>query len=1396
LKLVGIAAVLLGIVGAVSQPVSVGVARIDITPSYPVRLNGFGFRRAESEGVRQQIWAKSLAIGDDASDGGPLVLIAVDGLGIPDRLTRQLASQLAADHVRPERLAVVATHTHTAPMINHVSPTLFGAAIPPEHQAHIDRYSDELADKLLQVARQALRDRRPARLSWGVGRFGLAANRRTPGGPVDHELPLLAVYDTSDQLRALWVSYACHCVTLSDNLISGDWAGFAQSEIERLNPGCTALVSIGCGADANPNSGVTGNRGDVAQSQGAEMAAEVLRLLKTRLIPLAGPIVAQHRRITLPLAPLPTRQQWQELAAREGAVGFHAQTQLARLDRGESLLTEIDYPMQTWAFGDSLAMVFLPGEVVVDYSLRLKRELDGRRLWINAYANHCPGYVPSERILREGGYEGGGAMIYYDIPAPYAPGLEQQIVDQVRQQVGPAFSKPDQGLGTHGVQPRTAEESLALIQVRPELEVQLVAAEPLVTSPVAIAFGTGGELWVAEMFDYPNGIDGQFGAGGRVKLLHDHDGDGRYDAATVFLDSIPFPTGVTAWRDGVLVCAAPNILIARDTDGDGRADQVHELFSGFGTDNYQGRVNSLEYGLDGWLYGSCGLFGGNITTLYGQQLSLGDRDFRILPDQAVMEPATGRTQQGRVRDDWGAWFGCDNSTLLYHYPLADHYVRRNPHFSGASSAVYVLADADAGKVFPRSEPVLFELSGPPGRVTAGCGLGIYRDDYLGSEFQGNSFTCEPVNNLVTRRLLTKRGSSFEARRAGEEAAGEFLASSDPWFRPVQVRTGPDGALWVVDMYRYVIEHPRWIPAGSLAQLDVRAGASRGRIYRVVRRDLPPRVPVALRELSVAQCVAALDSPNGTQRDLASQQIMWMDDAEQATAVEPLVAMCTQTARPVARLHALILLDQLNALPQRKLTAALRDPDAGVRQHAVRIAERYCSAAPEVLDVVLGMDHDPDPHVRLQLACSLGAMRDPRAAAALAGLLRRAPDNTFVGAVVSSLTPDNITDVVRAALEVAPASNDSVGLSPEVLGAQAAALASPQAVQSVVEFVQRGLTAGECLSSLKWLEQLLIGLQASGDRRDGADVDDWLPTLAAQIERCRELAGDDAADVTTRTAAVHVLGCAPKQKQELREQNVSVLISLLSPQAPLPLQEACVAALEQIGGDDIADRLLQQRSQLTPALQSQIIDVLLRRGEWTDRLEQQLRTGGLRPTELSLAQQNQLLQLIRDETRERVAELLQIQASQDRQAVIALFAQAVAAPGDAPRGRQVFVEKCASCHRVSGLGRVVGPDISSYATKPADALLIAVLDPNQAIDPRYLQYVAETSDGRVLNGIITDETATGVVLTDAQGKATSLLRRELERLHSQGTSLMPEGMERELSPMAMADLVAFLKSIPQ
>ena len=474
------------------QVYQVGVAKVDITPSYPIRLSGYAVRKTESQGVTQKLWAKALAIGSDKE--GPAILLTVDNTGVPAHVRNEVARRLQQKKkIQPDRVALCSTHTHSAPCLAGNLPTLFGEPMPPEHLAHVERYTRELVDALEQVALAALKDRHAARLSWGQTQAGFAANRRTPGGPVDHDLPVLVATDKKGKLRAVLANYACHCTTLvgDQNQICGDWAGYAQEYLERDHPGAVVLVAIGCGADANPQP-----RGavELAKQHGAEIATNVNRLLDaqergrvtlrtesgaedartpdasrgrrsqeprasvwsargfsaapaggqierhlTNLTSLRGGLVCQAKQIELAFDTLPTRAEWEERARETNYTGYHGRRTLAKLDRGETLPTTLPYFVQTWTIGDTLAMVFLPGEVVVDFSLRLKREFDHGRLWVNAYANDVPCYIPSRRIWQEGGYEGGGAMIFYGQPTRLAADTEDRIVNAVHELMPKVF---------------------------------------------------------------------------------------------------------------------------------------------------------------------------------------------------------------------------------------------------------------------------------------------------------------------------------------------------------------------------------------------------------------------------------------------------------------------------------------------------------------------------------------------------------------------------------------------------------------------------------------------------------------------------------------------------------------------------------------------------------------------------------------------------------------------------------------------------------------------------------------------------------------------------------------------------------------------------------------------
>ncbi len=562
--------------------------------------------------------------------------------------------------------------------------------------------------------------------------------------------------------------------------------------------------------------------------------------------------------------------------------------------------------------------------------------------------------------------------------------------------------------------PLSPLESMRKIHLTPGYAVELVASEPLLLDPVAIDWSPDGKLWVVEMADYPLGTDGKGKPGGRVRVLEDTDGDGRPDKHTLFADGLSFPTGLLTWRDGVIITAAPDIVFLRDTDGDGKADSREVLVSGLMQGNQQLRANGLRWGLDGWVYCAAGGHhrghgsGNKIRSVRaGKDVAVGALDFRFKPDTGELEPESGPSQFGRNRDDWGHWFGTQNSRPLWHYVLADRYLRRNPHVAAPDPTRQVVVPLNP-KVWPVSAPEKrYHSFDNAGHFTSACAGMIYRDELLfGPNTPGanemHAFTCEPFHNLVQRNVVTQDGVTFAARRAIGEERSDFFASEDRWSRPVMTRTGPDGALWVVDMYRYMIEHPDWLPENGRDELlpHYRLGDDKGRLYRIFPVGKTPRTPLRLDKLNTAELVAALDSPNEWQRDKAHMMLLWRADK---TAIAPISGLAAESANPLARLHALWVLDGLGSLSPAAITRALGDSHPGIRENALRLAER--SSSTDAIAAAAKLVDDLDAKVRLQLACTLGEWTHPQAGEALGRLaVANHTDSFIVAAVMSSAVP--------------------------------------------------------------------------------------------------------------------------------------------------------------------------------------------------------------------------------------------------------------------------------------------------------------------------------------------------------------------------------------------------------
>ena len=1373
-----------------STQVYAGAAEIDITPDYPVRLNGFGGRRTESEGVRQRIFARALVIGQLNNWH---VLLAIDNLTAIHRtmaIGMDDGKYLVPDWVNS--LNVTASHTHTAPMLHGMCPTIFGLPIPNEHEKNIERYTAELAKKVGYVIGAAVNARKPATVEYALGSVPFAANRRTKGGPVDHDLPLLAVKSAKDgKLIALWTSYACHAVTLRDNKISGDWPGYAAEQVQRRHPGSICLLSIGCGADSNPSTTVVGAQEDAARDQGAQVADEVDRLLKTPMRPITASLTVKEANITLPLAKLPTKEEWEERAKRRDAIGFHARYMLEKLAKGETLTTEIKYPICTWTFGDQLAMVFLPGEVVVDYSHRLKDELDRSRLWINAYSNDSPGYVPSERILKEGGYEGGGAMTYYGIPGPYAPGLENKIVATVEGLLGPAYRSPVDSTKLGNTRPLSPQQSLATLQTHPDLEIELVAAEPLITSPVAIDWSLDGKLYVCEMCDYPSGIPGVEGPGGRVRVLTKSKPDGPYDRSEIFLDKIPFPTGITSYRKGLLVCAAPDILYAEDTKGAGKADVVKKLYSGFGTHNFQARVNSLEYGLDGWIYGSCGLFGGSILShKTGKTYPLGDRDFRIKLETGEIEAVQGRTQQGRTRDDWGNWFGCDNSNLAFHYPLEEQYLRRNPYLKPPPAAVLI---PEVNKVYPRSKNLLLhERTGPPGLVTSACGLGAYRDNLLGSAYQNNLFVCEPVNLLVHRMILEPKQSTFVGKRATNEQQSEFLTSTDPWFRAVQAKTGPDGALYIVDMHRFVIEHPQWIPFDERQKLDLRAGSTMGRIFRVKPKGKELRPIPRLDQMKPAELVAALDTPNGWVRDRIVDRIS-IADGPHAKDLRTLLLGDGAIEGRCSALLALVLGHELGPTDYLPFEVALKGPWQ-LRLQALRVGnphQTHWARFGKPLSEFSAQE-------RLAIAYSAAGHTHERLlkgnerwnAESYFPLLDAYGDDPYLCAALDSdLNWHLIWSRLSAHIET--------------FGKKEPSTVRLAAARRLLRYALRDSTAAPpadfstrllARDAAVWRSALLEDIQAELRKQNYPLAsffgDTGLRQFNEFMNAARSATTQSVSSERDRLAALSCLGYDAAH----RKDDLTLAEKLLAPQTPAAIQQGALALLARTDDNAVPIIIARVWAALTPSLRNEALDLLLSKPAWQKALVDEVEKGAIQASQFDASRRQRLVQSTSGELRSRAEKLFAGASRPDRAKLLDEYQDVLKLSSDRVHGRAVFTQRCSVCHKLGDVGHAVGPDLAGVVNKSPGYLLQEILDPNRQVDSRYFEYVALLKNGKLATGILASESSHSITLRAQEGKEQVLLRGDIDELKSSNKSLMPEGLEKDLSKQDLADVIAYVRDL--
>jgi putative membrane-bound dehydrogenase-like protein len=961
-------------------------------------------------------------------------------------------------------------------------------------------------------------------------------------------------------------------------------------------------------------------------------------------------------------------------------------------------------------------------------------------------------------------------------------------------------------------EPLSPRAEKATFAVPKGFRVELVACEPEVIDPVAMAFDERGRIFVAEMRGYPNaGVGTGFITSGRIKLLEDRDGDGFYETSTIWADNLRFPTGVMPWRGGLLVANAPDLMYLEDTKNAGKADRRRVLYTGFDVANIQQLLNSLQWGMDNWVHACAGGAGGTIRSAEKPDwpaVSLRGRGIRFRPDTpGSLEPTSGGGQYGLSPDEWGRWFTATNSQHLRHIILPDHYLWRNPSLAvgavtldipehGAACKVFRKSPFEAWRVerttrragsadarrFPSTELV------PGGYVTSACSPLVYTGGLFPAAYHGSVFVCDPANNVILRDVLTPSGATFIARRGHADC--EFLASTDNWFRPVHLTLGPDGAIYILDFYREVIETPLSLPDDIKKRLHLES-RGRGRIWRITTAAAgtkPPRV--ALHKASTAQLVAYLADDNLWWR-LTSQRLLF--ERQDKKAIEPLRKLLS-SSKAVARAHALWTLDGLGALTTEEVTNAVSDPEAGVREQALKLAESRLASSQDLRKAVLAHVDDPSPRVRFQLAFTLGTPDFPGGVTALAKLAQRPDTDRWTETAILSSVPRSAGLLFQAL-----AGNEVVLKAGRYafLTRLAALVGASDGESDLAKAMELLGSPGKEPTRLQMalLDGLGQGLAQSGRSLDALWEKPPARLVAAVakarvlFEQAARMAVDSKRPLSQRVSAVRLLGSGPFAPL------AEAAPTLLSPRTPPAIQLAVLRALSAHAKPKTAELLLAAWPAAGPALRREMTEALFARSERLTALVTALEKKQVHVSQIEPARRNQLRKLADAKLRARALKVLAGAAAPERRKVIEAYRPALEGKADVERGKKVFAKTCASCHKLEGVGVQVGADLlSALRNKTREQLLIDILDPNREVDPRYLSYEVTTRRGQVMTGMIASETASSLTLRRGEGAEDTILRSQIESVVSSGLSLMPEGLEMQLSKQDLADVIAYLMKV--
>ena len=934
---------------------------------------------------------------------------------------------------------------------------------------------------------------------------------------------------------------------------------------------------------------------------------------------------------------------------------------------------------------------------------------------------------------------------------------------------------------------------------------EIVASEPLISDPVDLEFDENGDAYVLEMPGYP--FEDKHS---RIVNLKDKDGDGEYDDMIVYAESLQLASSILPYNKGILVAGPPYLLFVKDTDGDGFADHRDTLMGGFSTGNLQHNYNGLTYGLDNWIYAANGGNSGN-PYWWGDSSSVIDLrgdDMRIDLEKRIIE-RIGYSSGGYelAIDDYGRIFEThnlehisqsvfSNKYIADYSLLIDHTLQNvSDHEENGLARIYPIGEQESRVNHPEQS----------GYFSGACGITYYGGGNMTEELNQSIWVADVVLNLIHVDQLSPKGAAFSASRVGVKR--DFLASTDRSFRPVNLTVGPDGSMYVVDMYREVIEHPEWIPDEIEKTLDLEAGKDKGRLYKVSKENSQS---VEYKFTETRDLIESLGNKNQWVRNTAQRLIL---ETPNSSEIVDLLNASSSSKNPLTRLHVMWILHHMNEIEIAGILKSLNDEVVGNRENALKISEFYISGSEVLQSQIIEMLVDKDQRVRMQAALSLSTLSDQDLLkletvilAKLKEIVSLEMDKWNIAAMSLLCRPFSHKALFSiASLDEFVSKNDliqsftsistqsTIGIEEIIQSIAKSGLTDEikEKIVSVIADQSEGISkSNHLLSSIKSLEKTeshsFLAELSKLRMRIG-----YLPSqkFVSQSGKSIDIVNENTNDAETRLEHLKIVDLLPFDKKS------DLLYSLLSNVTPLDLQSASLTQLWEANDPNIGTELVNKWKELGPQSRKTASDILLYKEVHHDALLSGLEEGVINIGEMNfdLERRRTLLWWTdNQDTKDRAGKLFSDSGVLNRKEAMDSMKIALDLNGSISDGGLVFDQLCGQCHIYENRGNDVGPVLTENQRKSKESLLHDILDPNAGVDTKYINHKIETNDGKLVFGMVEKETDLLVTLKNSGGIETTIKKSDIKSYTSLGTSLMMEGLEASLSHQDMADLLAFLQ----